>query len=172
MSVCSLSGGQMEAEYLQVVEKYSEGEKGDRACDYLANAFGALVNAMEETRADIIGDLFQGGVTFGENGQFFTPEPITILMAQMQMSDKGGQRVLDPACGSGRTLLAVADVNRHNEFYGVDVDHRCVQMTAINLALRNLYGYVIHGNSLTQEQWRAYRTGFNWSASLKLIHML
>jgi hypothetical protein len=34
-------------------------------------------------------------------------------------------------------------------------------MTAINLALRNLYGYVIHGNSLADEQRRIYQTGFN-----------
>lgn len=167
MTVCDLSGGQMEDEYLKTVERYSEGEKGNRACDYMANAFGELVNAMEETRADILGDLYMGGVSFGENGQFYTPEHICTLMAQISMPDNSGQRVLDPACGSGRTLLAAADINRHNEFYGVDVDHRCVQMTAINLALRNLYGYVIHGNSLTNETWRAYRTGFNGKGVLK-----
>ena len=34
-------------------------------------------------------------------------------------------------------------------------------MTAINLALRNLYGYVIWGNSLADEQRFVYRTGFD-----------
>ena len=32
-------------------------------------------------------------------------------------------------------------------------------MTAINLALRNRYGHVIWGNSLSNEQWRVYETG-------------
>jgi|GEM_PF-3219672 hypothetical protein len=34
-------------------------------------------------------------------------------------------------------------------------------MTAINLALRNLYGYVVWGNSLAVESKLVYRTGFN-----------
>ena len=170
MTVCSLSGGQMEDEYMKLVPRYSEGKNGDRAIDYFPKACGTLIEAMEKTRQDILGDLFQGGVTFGENGQFFTPECICKLMAQMSVSaDDTGKRILDPACGSGRTLLAAADVNPRNEFYGVDVDHRCVQMTAINLALRNLYGWVIHGNSLTREEWTAYRTGFNGTGVIQRV---
>ncbi len=34
-------------------------------------------------------------------------------------------------------------------------------MTAINLALRTLYGHVIWGNSLANERRRVYRNGFN-----------
>ncbi len=162
MSVCSLAGGTMEDEYMEIVPRYTEGEKGKRAIDFIPQAFGALVEAMEKTRKDILGDLFQGGVTFGENGQFFTPDHICDVMARMSM-DEGivGKRIFDPACGSGRTLLAAADIAPKNEFYGQDVDLRCVRMTAINLALRNLYGYVIWGNSLAAEQRLTYRTGFN-----------
>ena len=67
----------------------------------------------------------------------------------------------DPCCGSGRLLLAAADVNPHAAFYGQDIDLRCVQMTAINLALRNLYGQVVLGNSLSNERRLVYETGFN-----------
>jgi hypothetical protein len=83
-------------------------------------------------------------------------------MARMQMDkETHGKRILDPACGSGRTLLAAADINRNNEFYGVDIDLRCARMTAINLGLRNLYGYVIWGNSLALEERLVYSTGLN-----------
>lgn len=34
-------------------------------------------------------------------------------------------------------------------------------MTTINLALRNLYGYVVHGDSLRLEKRLVYKTGFN-----------
>ena len=71
------------------------------------------------------------------------------------------KRVGDPACGSGRMLLAVAEIQPHWHFVGQDVDLRCVRMCAINLALRNLSGYVIHGNSLTDERRHVYRTGFD-----------
>lgn len=170
MVTCSLSGGQLETEYMALVPRYSEGRPGDRAIDYFPKAFGALIEGMEKTRQDILGDIFCGGITFGENGQFFTPDHLCSVMAQMQMSAADtGKRILDPACGSGRTLLACADINRNNEFYGVDVDIRCVRMAAINMALRNLYGWVTWGNTLTDETWMHFRTGFNGKGVIKKV---
>jgi hypothetical protein len=169
MSVCALSGGAMEDEYLAVVGKHSAGKEGSRGCDALAHMFGELVGQMEETRGemkDVIGDLFQGAITYGEAGQFLTPEPIARLMAKLTTSDYVPEEgktpsVCDPCCGSGRMLMAVAEEHRNWEFVGQDVDRRCVRMTALNLAFRNLYGYVFHGNSLALEQRLVYRTGFN-----------
>ena len=166
MSVCSLSGGEMEEQYLATVKKHTEGKPGKRGCDSIAHAFGALIHAMEKTRHDILGDLFQGAITYGEAGQFLTPEPICQVMTAMTIGDvdgKAGEKktVFDPCCGSGRMLLAAADIQPHWEFIGQDVDLRCVRLTAINLALRNLYGYVIWGNSLGLEKKLVYRTGFN-----------
>ena len=56
-------------------------------------------------------------------------------------------------------LLAVGKVNPHWHFVDQDVDLRCVRMTAINLALRNHYGHVVHGNSLTATNELIYETG-------------
>lgn len=165
MTVCALSGGQMEEEYLKTVARYSSGKPKERACDQFAQLLGQLISTMEETRADILGDLFQGAITYGEAGQFFTPDSVADCMAAMLAGDEtaGTERktVCDPCCGSGRMLLAVAKRHPHWEFVGQDIDLRCVRMTAINLALRNLYGYVIWGNSLAVEQKLIYRTGFN-----------
>lgn len=177
MTVCALSGGEMEEQYLEVVKKHSAGEKGRRSCDSLGQLFGAAVAAMEDTRdqmKDVLGDLFQGAITYGEAGQFLSPEPICRLMAKLTTDGVGSEsgerrRVCDPCCGSGRMLLAVAEQHRHWEFVGQDVDLRCVRMTAINLALWNLYGYVIHGNSLTLEKKLVYRTGFNLRGFLREI---
>ena len=170
MAVCSLAGGTMEDDYMQIVPRYAEGEKGHRAIDSFPIALGTLIEGMEKTRKDILGDLFQGGVTFGENGQFFTPEHLCEMMAQMEISpEDSGKRIFDPACGSGRTLLAAADIAPQNEFYGQDIDIRCVRMTAINLALRNLYGYVIWGNSLADERRLVFRTGFNGKGVIEKI---
>ena len=178
MVVCSLSGGRMEQQYLEVVKRHSRGKPGKRGCDSLAELFGRTVAAMEETRdemKDILGDLFQGAITYGEAGQFFTPEPVGRMMARMMVSDVPEdeqhevKRVGDPACGSGRLLLAVAEMQRHWTFVGQDIDLRCVRMTAINLALRNLYGYVIWGNSLADEQRLVYRTGYNLTGFLSEV---
>jgi hypothetical protein len=174
MSVCALSGGGMEDEYLQVVQKHSSGKQGHRGCDEIAKLFAQVITVMEETRQDVLGDLFQGAITYGEAGQFLTPDTITRLMADMAIADMSAEsresrRVLDPCCGSGRMLLSVAERQPHWEFIGQDVDLRCVRMTAINLALRNLYGYVIWGNSLGNDQRLVYRTGFNARGFIRTV---
>ena len=92
MTVCALSGGQMEEQYLATVKKHSAGTPGKRGCDSIARAFGVLVNAMEETRQDILGDLFQGSITYGEAGQFLTPEPVCQMMAKMTLGEDDGQQ--------------------------------------------------------------------------------
>ncbi|MGB7324927.1 MAG: N-6 DNA methylase [Rubripirellula sp.] len=69
--------------------------------------------------------------------------------------------VCDPACGSGRQLLAVAKHQPHWELIGQDIDHRAVVMTAINLGLNGLRGWAVHQNTLTLEVHRVYKIGFN-----------
>lgn len=177
MTVCTLSGGQMEQQYLAVVKKHAAGERGKRGCDSIAHMFGELVAQSEQTHNDIkdlLGDLFQGAITYGEAGQFLSPESICRMMAQVTIGDLTEEEaamrktVCDPCCGSGRMLLAVAEIHRHWEFVGQDVDLRCVRMTAINLALRNLYGYVIWGSSLSNERRLVYRTGFNLQGFIRV----
>ena len=66
MSVCALSGGRMEDQYLEVIQKHSQGKPGKRGVDSLSKLFGQAVAAMEQTRdeiQDVLGDLFQGVIT-------------------------------------------------------------------------------------------------------------
>jgi hypothetical protein len=162
-TVCALSNQQMEGEYLAVVRKgYGDGKQGHRGIDSLTQGFATPVALMEETRKDVLGDLFQGSITCGEAGQFLTPEEICRLMAELTFDEQAEDPVVcDPCCGSGRMLLACADVKRPKQLVGQDIDLRCVRMTAINLAFRNLYGYVLWGNSLASECKLGYRTGLN-----------
>ena len=162
-SVCALSREQMEDEYLVIVSKgYAKGESGRRGIDSITEAFATLIHLMEETRKDILGEIFEGAITYGEAGQFLTPETLCALMVQLTVDEsRNDELVGDSCCGSGRMLLAYAERKRPKELIGQDIDLRCVKMTAINLALRNLYGYVLWGNSLKNEVKLAYRTGMN-----------
>ena len=111
MAVCAMSGGRMEEQYLAVVKKHSEGKKGRRGCDSIAELYAKSIAAMEETRGemvDILGDLYQGAITYGEAGQFFTPMSLARVMASLTI---GGvtveeqhekKTVGDPACEIGR----------------------------------------------------------------------
>ena len=164
VSVCALGHPLMEEEYMQTIERHKAGTKGKRGVDKLAEMFANLVSITDDTRADILGDLFQGAITYGERGQFMTPEAISDMMAAMSLpsekTDLDGRRsVNDPCCGSGRMLLSAAKLQPNWHFVGQDVDLRCVRMSAINLGLRNHYGHVVCGNSLSNTASLIYETG-------------
>ena len=149
-----------------MVERHKKGKQRERGIDLIAQMFGELVNAMTRTDADILGDLFQGSVTYGESGQYFSPASVAELLAEMSVdpdarptSDQPLLLVNDCCCGTGRMLLAAANINPHAEFVGQDIDARCVKITAINLGLRGRYGWVVCGNSLSGETQFAYRIG-------------
>ncbi|MCD0462385.1 N-6 DNA methylase [Roseiconus lacunae] len=164
---CALSGQTAEDEYLTVIGKgYAKGKMPNRGADTLKTAFHELVDAMTDTGQDILGDIFTGAITYGERGQFFTPDSVCDVMAAMSVPTErtpDRKTVCDPACGSGRMLLGVAKHQPHWEFTGQDVDHRAAQMTAINLGLHGLRGWAVWQNTLTLECHRVYRIGMNWS---------
>jgi len=109
---------------------------------------------------DPLGEIFMQEVSKGHNGQFFTPEHICDMMAQITaVNIKDGQSVFDPACGSGRMLLAVAKVNRHVVLYGADIDEVCVKMSVVNMLLQSLDGEITHMNTLTNEFFKGYCAG-------------
>lgn len=162
---CALAGGTMEGEYFAVLGKgYDKGKAGKRGLDGLHKAFHMVVDTMTESGQDVLGDLFTGGITYGEKGQFFTPDGICDLMGALTVPRKRTaepRAVNDPACGSGRMLLNVAKYQPHWEFTGQDSDHRCAQMTAINLGLNSLYGWAVWQNTLTLECHRVYKIGMH-----------
>lgn len=167
---CSLAGQTMEPEYLQTVAKgYDKGDVGSRGIDQIVEAFGTLVIAMEQTQQDVLGDIFTGAVCYGEHGQFFTPDSVCELMAKIVLADEideTSKQVSDPACGSGRSLLSIGKDHPHWEFTGQDVDHRCVQMTAINLGLNGLRGWAVWQDTLALQCYRVYRIGLNLSGGV------
>ena len=155
MSVCALSLGAMETRYLEIVGRYDKQE-----VNLMADAFAALVLEMDndgEGLRDIFGDFYMEHISHGHNGQFFTPEHICELMARVQGEIENGSRVLDCACGSGRTLLAAAKINRNAYFYGADIDRNCCMMCLINQCLNGLLGEVAWMNSLSNQFFGAWQ---------------
>lgn len=62
---------------------------------------------LGKTQGDIKGEAFQVFVSRhqrGERGEFFTPHPVVRLAVEM-IDPKLGERVMDPACGSGGFLI-------------------------------------------------------------------
>lgn len=87
-------------------------------------------------------------------GQFFTPEPVCDMIAQMQVFDTKDEKDLkinDPACGSGRLLLAFNALRPGNYFVAQDLDPICCKMTALNMMIHGIKGEVIHGDTLRMD---------------------
>jgi len=149
MIFCALQMQRDEETYLKTIERW---KAKPESLKRLAILFAELTTAMEQ-QGDMLGNIYMEAVSFGQHGQFFTPQEVCDMMARMTIGDtaEDGKSVHDPACGSGRMLLASAKLCRSMVFVGQDVDEACCQMTAINMALNSLRGWVVHGNSLTLE---------------------
>lgn len=157
LCICAFSFGKMEDEYFKTIRKY------EKPYAYsFSEALAALLIEMTgpdgNGLVDVLGKYFEENLSHGRNGQFFTPQPVCDMLARMQPT-KPGKRILDPACGSGRMLMAAAKLNRFSLFYGADVDATCTKMATINLCLNGMFGEVAWMNSLTNQYfggWKIY----------------
>jgi hypothetical protein len=100
----------------------------------------AWVPEPYSTGGDVLGDALQQLRGDTGHGAFYTPYNISLGMAMVLMP-RPGERISDPACGSGRMLLASLQACRqmHNggepDLYGVDLDEDAVRVCALNLVL-------------------------------------
>lgn len=155
MIICALSAGRKEDRYLEIIKNYQPNE-----VTQLSEAFASLVMEMDDQGCgmkDCLGDFFMDQVSHGNNGQYFTPQPICDMMAMITNTAGVGQNIADCACGSGRTLMAAAKISRFNQFYGADIDRTCCMMAVINLCLNGMIGEVAWMDSLSNHFYGGWR---------------
>ncbi|KQB57433.1 hypothetical protein AE621_20880 [Acidovorax sp. SD340] len=158
-----------EKRYLEIVAKYQP-EEITRFCQALA----VLVEWLSLGMCDALGDLFMS-LELGERGkgQFFTPYPVSSLMARMTAGDVKEQlkqqdhiALNEPACGAGGMVIAYAeamldqDVNYQHYLHATlqDIDSTAVHMAYVQLSLLHVPAIVIHGNSLAMTEWAHWVT--------------
>jgi len=168
MSVCAFSFGKMEERYLEIAKRYKAEE-----LDLFGQALGEMVINYDKKSStcggwfDYLGHYFetiQSHFSASARGQFFTPESICNLMAQIVDDDgqsKDLQFINDCSCGSGRNLIAHSRTNtnkRFNSFYvAQDIDSRCVNMCVLNFVMYGMSGVVIHMDTLRMLVYGGYR---------------
>lgn len=137
-----------------------------------------------ETQHEVLGAVYTAlGARSDALGQHFTPYTVAdakaaILLSAGELAAAEGRKepflVGDPACGSGRLLIAFAkrvhaicsdgetNVDRTAlppvVYCGKDNDLICAKMTAVNLAVARQAGYAVHGDTLTNETWQVWRS--------------
>ncbi len=114
----------------------------------------ALLNADRDIIADafeeLIGTAFRGG-----EGQFFTPRNVVQMMIEM-LEPSSGERIIDPACGSGGFLAYISRYLLHHgasnyTIVGIDKDAFLYRLAKIYLSLINEKNYRLFcENSLEQ----------------------
>ncbi len=148
--------GKYEDQYLQIVQRYRENRtrrRGERPIDYFTEAWGLLSRETKEKERDILGEIYESGISYGEHGQFMTPSNVSELMAKMISGQKTERTTVnDPCCGSGRLLINMAKYHPDAFYVGQDIDDRCVRMSAINMYLFDLNADLIHGNNFLNER--------------------
>ncbi|GCF16175.1 hypothetical protein Harman_41100 [Haloarcula mannanilytica] len=155
--------------YLEIVDDYRE--RGDmdhpdwqRSVDLFLKAFDQLQERMAATNADVLGAMYEEyGMSSDAFGQHFTPHRVCETMVEITgLVDKNDtedrQSVCDPACGSGRMLLAAGREQPDALFVGQDKDPLCVRITTLNCCFLNLDVYIVQGDSLTVEFQREWET--------------
>ncbi len=151
----------LEAEYMEIVGKYSK-EEVNGLSELLAN----LIELLEPEPRDILGGLYME-LELGNtnNGQFFTPPDISLLLAKLSYGDELENlkrpfiTLSEPACGSGGMVLAFVKTMlgyKHNPaeklwVQCIDIDRVAGFMCYLQLSLWHVPAEVIIGNTLSME---------------------
>ena len=156
-----------EQRYLDIIAKYSPEE-----AKQFSELLQLTIEALDLEFCDFLGSIFME-LELGNHwtGQFFTPYSLSLLTAQMIVSPDdfgdGQVRTLqEPAAGSGCMVIAVCDHLKRNKVNyqrqlkvtAVDVSHTAACMCFIQLSLLGCDATVIHGNTLSTEEYGRYIT--------------
>lgn len=161
-----------EDRYLRLIGKYQPKHQA-----VFPQLFGELEQAMGSEPTDILGRLFhQLDAASRACGQFFTPYHVCELVASISIGDgshikaeieeRGFIRLSEPACGSAAMVIAFAEGMRklginYQEHLHVtlnDIDTAAVHMAFVHLSLLHIPAIVVHGNTLTLEEYGHWYT--------------
>jgi hypothetical protein len=164
-----------EERYLSIINSYDKEYR-----QLFPRMLAHLIQALEEKARtvgpeDVLGSIFHTLELHTKcKGQFFTPQHVSDLMAHVACGDemksktkeKGFVSLSEPAVGSGVMVTSYCKamlkkgLNYCDQLVvsAVDIDLKCVYMTYLQLSLYGIPAVVIHGNSITCEEWSRWYT--------------
>ena len=110
---------------------------------------------LREVDEDILGNAYMYMIEkFGSDagkkaGEFFTPHTVSVLLAKLAQP-KAGDRICDPACGSGSLLLLTAKEIRSNDSHDYALYGQEKTGTTYNMARMNMF---LHGEDSARIEW-------------------
>lgn len=169
LSACSLYNSihhdkDVENTYQTVADRYKPEE-----LTKMSKLLALLVEALTASQDDFLGVVYQElELANSHGGQFFTPDSLSQLIAQLLFHDSERQAgrvtlINEPACGSGGMIMAsfnqLSDEDKEwTHIVAQDVDIKCFYMTYIQLFLLGASAEVVLGNTLKMECRKVWRT--------------
>lgn len=174
-----------ESRYLSIIAKYEDLDDRLALAEMLGCVGAAMKGVIEAgcsdrkaafPTCDFLGHLFMHlELSNHWKGQFFTPWPVCEAMAritygreelQSHITSDGFVTVLEPACGAGAMVIALARVmleygfsaNDHMHVVAVDNDPTAAHMCFIQLSLLGVPAEVYVGDSLSCEMRSVFYT--------------
>lgn len=112
--------------------------------------------ALTLAERDVVAEAFQafyGPALRGEKGQFFTPRNVVRMCVEI-LSLRRGERIIDPACGSGGFLIEALSHNHKVSVYGIDKEVDLVKICKAYMAiLGEKHENIFCADSLDPESW-------------------
>ena len=159
-----------EKRYLEIVGKYSQDE-----LNVFARMLATLTEAIKHEAElgklnDVLGVIYhQLGLHNKWKAQFFTPMNICDMMGLMCLGDPPHDKpvtLLEPCVGSGAMVLGFVNAMISKELNwtrkltvtAIDSDEKCVHMAFLQFSLYGIPAVVIHGNTLTEEEFSRFYT--------------
>jgi type I restriction enzyme M protein len=144
--------------YPDVFDKEEKIYLDDKSIKYLVEKLQNYV--LTETERDVISEAFQafwGPGLRGERGQFFTPKNVVKLCVDI-LNPKPGEKVIDPACGSGGFLIEVLSHLKEKKYffnvYGIDKEIDLVKISKTYMAIvGGEYKNIFCADSLNPDIW-------------------
>ena len=165
-----------EKRYIEIINQYNK-EEQQSLVELFATLIMTLTKEVETggSPCDVLGEVFHGLELHNKyKGQFFTPNHICEFMGQAVIAgdtekvinENGYVSVCEPCVGSGGLVIGLAAAMASHKYNyqtemcvtACDIDIKCVHMAYLQLSLYGIPAKIIHGNSLTGEQWSVWYT--------------
>ncbi|VUT24737.1 MAG: N-6 DNA Methylase [Candidatus Methanolliviera sp. GoM_oil] len=149
---------EVKKKYIDVFDEEEKLYLDDKSIAYMVNQIQNY--KFLNTKRDVISESFQafwGSGLRGEKGQFFTPRNIVKMCVEI-LDPKHGEKIIDPACGSGGFLVeCMAHLNEKESFnniFGIDKE---IDLAKICKAYMSIVGdghfNIFCGDSLDVLSW-------------------
>lgn len=123
-----------------------------------------LISDFYDHLGEMYLEMIDSNKEMDKKGLYSTPSTVAKPMAAMTIKNTNKPiKILDPAVGTGRLLMAAYKQAPNAVFFGVDSEIRLLRIAYTNFLIHDIKGYLLHANRLEHEIDISTEAGkYNW----------